>query len=604
MAVLLASPVVMNPSGFEPYQLPKLTVQALAALVAVTALIAGPGLRPSRTWLWPGALVAVLALAALLSGSPTTALLGSSARRFGVAQWLLLMVVFVVAQHWATSAGRARALSVLSLSSVPVSVLAMLQRAGFDPFDWSAAAMVRPISSVGNATFLGGYLAMAAVASLADAWCRPSARWWRVLPAVLATSSLVLTLARGAWIGAVVGASALILWRLRSATGTWWRLLPVAAAAGAAALVPGVLARAASLSRPTEGTAGGRLELLEMGVRAAARRPLLGWGPDLSRTAMHRTIGADFEARYGDARIEDRAHHVLVDLAVWGGVLAVVVFIGLLVLITRSAWRQRGDWTVVAVGSALVAYAVHWWFNFAVPDLDVVWWLLAGTLAAERATPVRVPMLVVGPVVTVIAAVIGVVATDQLLADHQVGRAVAAEGRADLGTARRHYTDASRVAPTTTTYREIAARYALRSATVAEGVAQARAMVSADSTDPYARELLGQLLAAQGLEGDSAAAGECGPLLRELIAESPYDGSAHLHLGTCLIAQGDHEEGRVEYLRAAALLPRRSEPLRNLGLLAERDGDVEEALGYLERAVAVDPSDEVAVDALQRLVGP
>jgi hypothetical protein len=33
MAVLLASPVVMNPSGFEPYQLPELTVQALAALV-------------------------------------------------------------------------------------------------------------------------------------------------------------------------------------------------------------------------------------------------------------------------------------------------------------------------------------------------------------------------------------------------------------------------------------------------------------------------------------------------------------------------------------------------------------------------------------------
>jgi hypothetical protein len=73
MAVLLASPVVMKPSGT-----------------------------------WPGALVAVLALAALLSGSPTAALLGSSARRFRVAQWLLLMVVFVVAQPWATSAGRAR----------------------------------------------------------------------------------------------------------------------------------------------------------------------------------------------------------------------------------------------------------------------------------------------------------------------------------------------------------------------------------------------------------------------------------------------------------------------------------------------------------------
>lgn len=597
----------MNPSGFEPYQLPKLTVQALAALVAVTALIAGPGLRPSRTWLWPGALVAVLALAALLSGSPTTALLGSSARRFGVAQWLLLMVVFVVAQHWATSADRARALSVLSLSSVPVSVLALLQRAGFDPFDWSAAAMVRPISSVGNATFLGGYLAMAAVASLADAWCRPEARWWRVLPAMLATSALVLTLARGAWIGAAVGALGLIWWGSRAAAGRWMLPLAVAAAAAASALVPGVLARAASLSRPTEGTAGGRLELLEMGVRALARRPVLGWGPDLSRPAMHRVIGADFEARYGDARIEDRAHNVLVDLALWGGLLAVVVFVGLLVLIARSGWRQRSDWTVVAVGAALVAYAVHWWFNFAVPDLDVVWWLLAGTLLPAHAEPtrgpVRVPMFVVGPVAVVVAAVIGVVATDRLIADHQVARAVTAESGQDLGSARRHYTQATRTTPSTTTYREIAARFALRNATVAEGVAQARAMVAADPTDPYARELLGQLLAAQGLEGDSAAAGECGPLLSELVAESPHDGSAHLHLGTCLVAQGDREAGRAEYLRAADLLPRRSEPLRNLGLLAEGDGDVEAAVDYLTRAVAVDPLDQVAVDALQRLGG-
>jgi Flp pilus assembly protein TadD len=603
VAVLLSSPVVMNPSGFEPYQLPKLTVQAIAALVALTALITGPGLRPSRTWLWPGALLVVLAGAALLSGSPTTALLGSSARRFGVAQWLLLMVVFVVGRHWATAAGRARVLTMLSLSSVPVSVLALLQRAGVDPFDWSAATMARPVSTVGNATFLGGYLAMAAVASLADAWCRPSARWWRVVPAMLATSALVLTLARGAWIGAAAGASLLILWRARSAAGKWWLPLPVAAVAAATALVPGVLSRAASLSRPTEGTAGGRLQLLEMGVRAAARRPLLGWGPDLSRSAMHRIIDADFEARYGDARIEDRAHHVLVDLALWGGLLAVVVFVGLLVMIARNGWRQRGDWTVVAVGTALLAFVVHWWFNFAVPDLDVVWWLLAGTLVVDRAAPVRVPMFVVGPVAAVVAAVIGVVAADQLVADHQVTRAVAAESRQNLGAARRHYTQATRSAPSTTTYREIAARFALRSATVAEGVAQARAMVAADPTDPYARELLGQLLAAQGLEGDLAAAGECGPLLRRLVTESPHDGSAHLHLGTCLVAQGDHDAGRAEYLHAAELLPRRSEPLRNLGLLAERDGDVEAAVDYLERAVAVDPSDQVAVDALQRLGG-
>ena len=96
----------------------------------------------------------------------------------------------------------------------------------------------------------------------------------------------------------------------------------VAVVALASLLVPGIAGRAGSLANPTEGTAGGRLELMAMGLAAVGDHPVFGWGPDQSRPAMHAQIDRGFEAEYGDDRVEDRAHDVFIDLAVWAGVPA------------------------------------------------------------------------------------------------------------------------------------------------------------------------------------------------------------------------------------------------------------------------------------------
>lgn len=125
---------------------------------------------------------------------------------------------------------------------------------------------------------------------------------------------------------------------------------------------------------------------------------------------------------------------------------------------------------------------------------------------------------------------------------------------------------------------------------------EARAGEDAAPSDPYMAELTSRALVSAALsQAEPSLAAEAEVKLRRLIAGSPYDGSLHLELGTALAAQGHFEQAETEYITASELVPYRSEPFRNLGLLAEQGGDLEAARVYLSQALWIDPRDEVAI---------
>jgi tetratricopeptide (TPR) repeat protein len=264
----------------------------------------------------------------------------------------------------------------------------------------------------------------------------------------------------------------------------------------------------------------------------------------------------------------------------------------------------RSDWTVVAICAGLEAFGVHLLFNFPVPELDVVAWLLAGTLVPSVGTrTIRPPAYMVTAAALVLGVAVLVVSLDAFSADLHLRRGVDAENDGDLVEAGERYTKAVSVAPGSTRMLEVESRWLLRQGQPARAVDVARRAVDADRSDPYMAELLGKSLSTVALAtGDTGDASEAESVLRGLLASSPYDGSLHLELGTALAAQGRTDEAVEAYERAAAILPTRSEPVRNLALLAEQRGDLDEALELFDQAIERNASDQAALDGRDRVL--
>ncbi len=605
--VVAVSPVVFNPWGYEQYQLPKLVLQSLAVIVALLALTVAEGLPMHRVLLPLGAFVVALSVSALNSDAPWTALLGSGSRRFGICSWLLLAGAFVIGMACSSKDRRMPLLRMLLLSSAFISSYGILQRLGLDPLTpVGAGPSLRQASTLGSATYLGGYLAFVVGIGAAALVGRLFSWWWLAPVVALDLVAVLLTQSRGAWVG-VVAALVLVVVAAFRRSG---RRLAAALALGVVLLVaatalfvPGIGSRAQTLLRPGEGTAGARFELAGMGVDALLEKPALGWGPDMSRPALHNQIGSDFEQRYRDDRIEDRVHNWFLDVAVWSGLIGLALLVWFIVGVGRLGIAQRDDWVVVTVGAGMLAFAGHLFFNFPIPDLDVVVWLFAGTLVkplSRRTEPV--PMRIAGLAAFIAAGLVLLPSIDSLLADRSLRVGLDRENAGDMVGARKAYESARSQAPGSEVYREVLVRFDLRVGDSSAAVIEARAGEDAAPSDPYMAELTSRALVSAALsQAEPSLAAEAEVKLRRLIAGSPYDGSLHLELGTALAAQGHFEQAETEYITASELVPYRSEPFRNLGLLAEQGGDLEAARVYLSQALWIDPRDEVARSGLDRL---
>jgi O-antigen ligase len=529
---LAVSPVLFNPWGFDEYQLPKLLLGTLAVVLGLVVVFRR-GFVVSSVLVASAIFLLAVVVAACVSRSPRVAFFGSDSRHFGVLTWAGLVGAMVLGSAMSTARDREWLINVLVGSSAVVAAYALAQRVGLDAFHgWVKPS--RPGSTLGSATFAGGYLAFSFAICLASVALRP--RRWMIAVAVVDASGLLISQSRGAWLAAAAGLAVALTWvSRRTSWRTAARYLAVAVAVSVSAvlLVPGFGARLGSLAHPSAGTAGGRLALAGMGIRAIEDRPFFGWGPDLSRPALHAQIAIGFERRYGDARIEDRVHNVFLDLAVWSGILGLAAFIWLMVVVVRSIRAHGGiEWTVSAVALGLFAYMVNLFFNFPVPEVDSVVWMFAGTVAlsTSRSRRVVVPTYVSGAIAVVALVGVGGRLVDGLQADRALRHAVDAESAGNAGVARSEYRLAWNQSRTPT-YGEAYARFSLRQSDTATAVSVLSLARVDSGDDPYLDELYATALNARAEQtSDQHVAAEAIAILRDLIAESPNDASLHANL--------------------------------------------------------------------------
>jgi O-antigen ligase len=602
-------PLVFNPWGQSAFELPKAvllrTVVVLLGWMAVLAYLERPTsvgrLKPRSPMSWAILTFGCLAITAtLLSPDPRTSLWGSLERQQGLITVLSYLGLYGLATHQLRTQRRVRTLwTALVWGSLPVVAYGLAQALGFRPLGWETDAASPVLSTLGRANFLGSYLVLVAPLTAALAFTGP-----RRAPTLLLFAAqvicLVLTLARGAWLGLFAALMiALLTWsyatgRRRAVVAA---LILVLLTAGSVVLLLrlahlGTLPaqhpfaeRLTSLARTDEGSVAARLTIWRATLPLIAERPWLGYGFDTMWPHFLRVFPPQLVYTQGRGVLVDRAHNLWLDLGMSVGIVGAFAFAAVLVTAflqigagLRSS-RDRTDRLLwVALAAALGGHLVNLQVGFSLTATNVIFWLLLAIIAARSralegpkaeqtsaASPlVLVPRPIYLPPTLVLLALLVQISVRPLVAD-------VAFWRSQQGTRR----------------------------------LERRVALGERAVRLWPLEPAYQL----GLAGLYAQAGECEAAEAQiLVAQRATPEDAQLWAARAAIYDRCAVPARPEAARAEAaweeaigLAPTVAAYYRELGLALARHGKLDEAADALRRVVALDATDVTAYRALARV---
>ena len=119
-----------------------------------------------------------------------------------------------------------------------------------------------------------------------------------------------------------------------------------------------------------------------------------------------------------------------------------------------------------------------------------------------------------------------------------------------------------------------------------------------DPNDPFARLNIGSYLKMHGREDAAIAQYQ---LALHLAAEPSLRSVAYSNLGTVYFDRGDYTKSRANYEDALRLNPDEASAWQGLGLLYQKQGDLEHAISYFARAAALQPTGENYLDLARAL---
>ena len=378
LVALLGGLLALWPRLADAYVLPKLLSLTAGTLLLWLGAARSPARRTALDLPF-AALWAALLLSFAASSDQTISTLGMYPQAFHG----LLTLALCTALYYGTAAAAADpdaadwVVGVMIWAAIPLAGYAVLQKIAGDPVMHLPLPGGRATSAIGSPVMLGGCLALLLPLALHRALDKKSAVG--AAAAALLAIALLLTRARGAWLGAAAGVPLYLLWS--------GRLKP--RAFGAVAL-GGALAAALALGRGVRPYDAARLELWRSAAAGIAAHPWLGYGPDnfLIDLRAHKTEGFLRAAARTDL-VQHSAHDDLLQAAVTLGVVGLAAYLWLLWALAaelrrRLASRARPRDAALAAGLAGLLVAAK--FN-PVPVSGLALAAVAAALAAadERA---------------------------------------------------------------------------------------------------------------------------------------------------------------------------------------------------------------------------
>jgi O-antigen ligase len=609
VAVFVAgTAIVLDPWGLFPFGPSKWLVVSVGALLFVARSVGRPSHLPRGVTIGAAAFVAWMALAALTGLDPIYAWAGTPERHWGVLSWFLVAALVWVGSTFERADVRALGTGAAIAAGV-CGVWAVGEQLGWEPFATSGGSG-RPGGPFGSSAYLGA--AMSVLAPLAAAHAVEARDWRRLMAgaaAAMGAVALVLSGARAAWLGALVALAA---------SGVAWRAArrrPVGALAAVAVLVvaaamAGLGSRIGDLGSSEAGGLRGRLDEWRVAMRMVADDPVTGAGPEGHRIAFAAAVDEPYERRHGREPLPDRAHSIVLDTAVTGGIPAAAALLAFMLVATRRALRaaRAADPALAGLGVAALAHLTASLFLFPVPEIDFVAALVLGAIFAStnpRAADPR-PLIRSPNLSRAARAAAGALAVVALVA----GALDVAADRAARGILDRDGTDpdaAAQLRPDVVRHHLAAARGHEATGSL-EGLDRALDALdhAADVSprDPVVARERGRVLVERARRlRTSELIDEALRFLRAEAARDPINALTQLRLGLAAALDGDDAAAERAWLRAEHLAPRSAAASVNLAIAYLKAGRVAEAERAARRALARDPSSDRAQDILRQIDG-
>ena len=573
-------------------------------------------------------LLAVVAASAILSpfGSVATRGLEEGRDGYSLAGFASVVIVFfAVAYRARTGSSIDRLLRAVAIATVLSSLYGLAQTIGVAPWGLGELNASRVIGSFGNPIFFGAFIVMGLPITMyvcVDIVQARSARLGMPLAAIvlaIPTTALALTLARGPWVGATVGAVTFVLAAAVLLPAPLRKRYTVTLV-GAALLtlvwlsaiqLPGsqswalgsAFDRAGSVPGITANGISGRLDIWCDAIDISLNRP---WFDPDSATPMNvatHTLGYgpdSFVYVYPLGDTQDPSDSIVLTKSAHNGLLQASVELGLLGLLLSSAVLlvplATGGWLLVRGGrcvgglqnidtqqrlllaallAALVGRAVEQMGGVAQVSDTLIHWAILGILVAIGAPNIRsgfqprrrsfaaiVLAVTVGLVGTgILASLIWTSAIRPVLADLDANRAQTALTRGDNALALDLFLDAVERAPSVHDYR--ASVVNMLTVTRISGI---------------------------GLDAQLQITESNVALLRQAVAMNPYDANTNALLGVELLMRSElkgtsADEAIEAFQRALTLLPNRWQAKRALGAALFRVGRPADAILVLTDAL-------------------
>jgi O-antigen ligase len=438
LLALIVGPLFFNIFSSRVFEPDKIALVRSLALVALAAwlmkLIAERGprydtlapLTPRSWWRVPmllpvSALVGMYLIATALSVAPSISLYGSYQRMQGMFSTFAYIVLFaVVAANLRRRLQIERLITVVAVTSLPISIYAILQRYEQDPLPWGGDTVERVTGHMGNAIFIGAYLIMAAMAVLSRVVSsfravmvsaeRLTAHTFRaalyIFSLALNLVAIWFTQSRGPQLGLLAGAFFFFVLLALHYRVRWLVLTTVAlgVVAGAFLIVLNIpngplasLAEVRGINRlarvldEIQGNTGtGRVRvLIWTGVVDMMRphepiqnpdgtpdpwnaiRPLVGYGPEAMLVAYNRFYPPELGQLEARNASPDRSHNETFDALAFTGVLGLLIHLGLFISVfyyslkwlglIDSAGRRNAFLGLVIGGGVLSTAIFVWW---------------------------------------------------------------------------------------------------------------------------------------------------------------------------------------------------------------------------------------------------
>jgi O-antigen ligase/tetratricopeptide (TPR) repeat protein len=324
-----------------------------------------------------------------------------------------------------------------------------------------------------------------------------------------------------------------------------------------------------------------RFTIWNMALQGALERPIFGWGQENFNYIFNKYYKASM---YGQEPWFDRAHNVIMDWLVAGGIVGIALYLSLYVFVIWYLFRRGSPFDVVERALLLGLLAAHAFHNLFVFDqlVSYVFFFLILAYITTRA----VPQNTAGTPLT------GTNASAALAASVVVGALVF------------YFATAQNMYAARTVIEAIRPQESLTNPGVEDITINLDYFKRIVNHSGIGRQEIREQLVdfanrkANAAGYDQAVVGEFVQLARTSLADeiekNPDDARLRIFMGAFLRGIGDIDSAKEQLVRASELSPEKQSIMFERGVLELRQNNIPEAVAWFKKAYESEPNFELA----------